>query len=69
MEEMGEVLGNVPSVTGFVFHRVCILKQLNLTGKNAEQVHTLIQEYSIDAGEKVGFSELLTYVKDVLGIM
>ena len=34
--------------------------------KNAEQVHKLIQEYSIDAGEKVGLSELLSYVKEVL---
>ena len=46
-----------------------IIKQLNLTGKNAEQVHKLIQEFSIDGGEKVGLSELLSYVKEVLGIL
>jgi len=46
-----------------------MIKQLNLTGKDAEQVHRLIQEYSIDVGEKVGFSELLSYVKEVFKIL
>jgi RHS repeat-associated protein len=46
-----------------------IIKQLNLTGKRAEQVHQLIQGYSIDAGYVAEFPELLKYVREVLGLL
>jgi len=38
-------------------------------GKNAKAVHGLISEYSIDVGRKAGFTELLGYVKKVLGLL
>ena len=46
-----------------------IIKQLNLRGKQAEQVHDIIQGASIDAGEKLGFTELLEIVKTTLGLL
>jgi hypothetical protein len=46
-----------------------IIKQLNLQGKRAEQVHDIIQGASIDAGEKLGFTELLEIVKTTLGLL
>jgi len=46
-----------------------IIKQLHLTGKDAEVVHELISEASIHAGRKLGFRELVAYVKAVLGLL
>ena len=46
-----------------------IIKQLNLKGKQAEAVHDIIQGASIDAGEKLGFTELLEIVKATLSIL
>jgi RHS repeat-associated protein len=46
-----------------------IIKQLNLQGKRAEQVHDIIQGASIDAGEKLGYTELLEIVKTTLGLL
>lgn len=46
-----------------------IIKQLNLQGKQAEEVHDIIQGASIDAGEKLGFTELLEIVKTTLGLL
>ena len=46
-----------------------IVKQLNLTGKNAEAVHRLISEYGIDMGRKASFTELLGYVKKMLRLL
>jgi hypothetical protein len=49
--------------------RVRLTSSPNLTGKNAEAVHELISGASIDAGRKLTFSELLAYVKEVLGLL
>jgi hypothetical protein len=46
-----------------------IINQLNLRGKQAELVHDIIQGASIDAGEKLGFTELLEIVKTTLGLL
>jgi hypothetical protein len=46
-----------------------IIKRLHLTGKNAEAVHGIISEASIDAGRQLTFRELIPYVKNVLGLL
>ena len=40
-----------------------IIKELTLTGRQAEAVHDIISEASVDAGRKLSYGELVKIVK------
>jgi len=46
-----------------------IIKELKLTGKNADAVHDIIAGASVDAGRKLGYRELLVVVQKALGLL
>jgi len=46
-----------------------IIKELKLTGAEANAVHDIVAEASVDAGRKLGYKELVVVVQKALGML